>query len=106
MVLQYSDAKDSCGIVKDIVQAPDANDVFEFECVDQVDANRAVIGIHPDGPFAKKWKAFRAWIVDFEKLKLTPTTDRVTCINYNYAGADDGSDVRSRAAARAKPESH
>lgn len=106
LVLQYSDAKDSCGIVKDVVIAPDAKDVFEFECVDQLDANRVAVGIHPDGPFAQSWKASRAWIVDFQKLKLTPTRDPVTCINYSYAGADDGSDVRTRSAARAKQKSH
>jgi hypothetical protein len=106
LVVQYSGEKDSCGTVKDIVVAPASKDVFEFECNDEADPRRVVIGTHPDGPFARSWKASKAWTVDFERLKLTPTSDPVTCINYSYAGSDDGSDVRTRSANRAKQKSH
>ena len=106
LILKNIDEKDHCGTVREIVAAPNPKDIFEFECMDNVDAKRVVIGVHRDGPFARRWKASKAWVVDFEKLKLTETTDAVTCLNYNYAGADDGSDVRTRAIDRAKAKGH
>jgi len=101
LVIQYADDHDHCGIVKDIVVARNLKDIFDFECIDKADRKRPVIGIHPDGPFALRWKESKAWVIDFERLKLIPSNDSVTCLNYNYAGPDDGSDIKSRAAARA-----
>ena len=88
LVIQYADDVDRCGELRDIVSAPDPKDLF--------------IGIHQGPPGARRWKASMAWVIDFEKLKLNPTNDSVTCLNYSYAGADDGSDVRSRTASRAR----
>jgi hypothetical protein len=105
LVIQYADENDHCGTLNDIVIAPNPKDIFEFECIDNTNRKRAVIGVHPDGPFARLWKASKAWIIDFEKLKLIPTGDSVTCLNYNYAGSDNGSDIRSRVAARANKKS-
>jgi len=100
LLIQYASEIDRCGKVRDIVVAPNPKDVFEFECIDHTDAKRVVVGVHQGPPGARSWKASKAWLVDFEKLKLAPTNDSVTCLNYDYSGPDDGSDIRSRAAAR------
>lgn len=100
LLLQYANEGDRCGKVRDIATAPNPKDVFEFECIDRTSAKRVVIGVHQGPPGARSWKASKAWLIDFEKLKLVPTNDSVTCLNYDYSGPDDGSDIRSRAAAR------
>ena len=102
LVIQYTGEKDRCGTVRDILVAPDPRDTFEFECTDHVDKKLAVIGVHhEETAYAPRWKASRAWVIDFEKLKLISTPHSVTCLNYDYSGPDDGSDIRTRAAARA-----
>lgn len=102
LVIQYANDADHCGTIRDIVVARDSKDIFGFECIDHTNAGRVVIGIHQGNPGAARWKASRAWYVDFDKLKLIPTDDYVTCLNYDYSGPDDGSDIRTRAATRTK----
>jgi hypothetical protein len=102
IVVQYAKDDDRCGKVRDIVAAPSPKDVFEFECIDHTDVKRVATGIHQGSPGAKRWKASKAWVVDFDKLRLLPTNDSVTWLNYDYSGPDDGSDMRMRAAARAE----
>lgn len=103
LVIQYANDNDKCGTVRDIIVAPNPAYVFEFECIDLVNNNRVVIGVRAEKPAdARQWKALGAWVVDFEKLKLIPTSDPVTCINFDYSGQDDGSDVKTRSASRAK----
>jgi hypothetical protein len=88
------------------VIAPKPEDVFEFECVDNTSAKRVVVGVHQGTLGARHWRASKAWIVNFEKLKLVPTNYSVTCLNYDYSGPDDGSDIRTRAAARQNKRIH
>lgn len=103
LVIHYDNEKDKCGTVRDIVVAPNPAYVFEFECNDHVDKNRVVVGVRAEElADANHWKALNAWVVDFEKLKVFPTTDPVTCLNFDYSGQDDGSDVKTRAARRAR----
>ena len=106
LLIQYASEGDRCGKVRDIVIAPNPKDIFEFECIDRTIAKRVVIGVHQGLPGAHSWKASKAWLIDFEKLKLAPTNDSVTCLNYDYSGPDDGSDIRSRAAARINKKAH
>jgi hypothetical protein len=101
LLIQYKSDSDHCGTVRDIVVAPEVKDVFEFECIDRTDAKRIVVGVHQGIGGAREWKASKAWTIDFETLKLMPTKDAVVCLNYDYSGADDGTDIRSRAIARA-----
>src|ERR1700674_257685 len=100
LLIHYAKDSDRCGTVLDLVIEPNPKDVFEFECIDHTNAKSVVVGIHQGPPDARRWKASKAWLIDFEKLKLAPTNDSVTCLNYDYSGPDDGSDIRSRAAAR------
>lgn len=100
LLIHYANDSDRCGTVLDIVIAPNPKDVFEFECIDHTNAKRVVVGVHQGPPDARRWKASKAWLIDFEKLKLVPTNNSATCLNYDYSGPDDGSDIRSRAAAR------
>ena len=102
LLIQYANDDDRCGVVRDIAVAPDSKDVFQLDCIDQTNPGRVVVGVHQGNPGALRWKASKAWYVDFRELKLIPTNDSATCLNCNYAGSDDGSDLRSRAAAGAK----
>ena len=102
LLIQYANDRDRCGLVRDIVVAPDPKDVFELDCIDHTNPGRVVVGVHQGNPGALRWKASKAWYVDFRELKLMPTDDWVTCLNVDNSGADDGSDIRSRAAACAK----
>jgi hypothetical protein len=106
LLIQYAKDGDRCGTLRDIVVAPDPKDVFELDCVDQTNAKHVVVGVHQGPEGARHWKASKSWVVDFEKLKLSPTNESVTCLNYDYSGGDDGSDIRTRAAARAKKKAH
>lgn len=101
LVIQYASEDDHCGVLRDMLVAPDPKDTFEFECTDHADPKRVVIGVHQGSPSASHWNATKAWLVDFVRLKLAPTRDRVSCVNYNYEGSDDKSDIKTRAAARA-----
>ena len=107
LVIQYAHEGDKCGTVRDIAISPDRADVFEFECVDHADKNRTVIGVRAEkSADTRNWKALHAWVVNFEKLSMSPTADPVTCLNFDYSGQDDGSDVRTRADSGAKDLPH
>jgi hypothetical protein len=106
LLIQYASASDKCGTIRDIVVAPDAKDTFEFECIDRNNPNRVVVGVHQGPAGARHWRASKAWMVDFEKLKLTQIGDSVICLNYDYSGPDDETDIRSRAEARMKNKTH
>jgi hypothetical protein len=106
LIIQYASDADRCGKLRDIVVASGPKDVFAFDCVDNSDPGRVVIGVHQGPKGSREWTAKKAWYIDFAKLRLTPTLDSVTCLNFDYSGADDSSDVRSRASARAKDRNH
>jgi hypothetical protein len=105
LLVQYANSEDHCGTIRDIVVASNPKDLFEFECTDHVDAKKVVIGVHPNDTRVQQFHATKAWAINFGTLELVPTNDSVSCVNYNYAGSDDGSDIRSRAVARAKGRS-
>lgn len=108
-IVQYSGAKDRCGVVRDAIQAKSPNDAFVFwECTDKRDPSAVVVGTRPmanaNGP------ALEAWRIDLKTLTFARLHVPVTCRSRSGAGFDDGGDLatwaKQRAARLAAPPSH
>ncbi len=101
MIVQYSKESDECGIVRDIIRAPDERVHFVFECVNPNSPSSVAVGTWPDDFRRTSGPALEAWQVELNPLKFVPLKARVGCISGNYGGNDDGSDLVKWAKQRA-----
>ena len=101
MIVQYTNERDECGVVRDIVQARNDKVGLVFECVDPKNRSSVAVGTWPDGFRPTSGPALEAWQIEVNALKFVPLTGRVTSTSRNYAGNDDGSDLVKWAKRRA-----
>lgn len=101
-IVQYSGAKDRCGVVRDAIQVKAPNYAFVWECSDKRDPSAIVVGTrsmeNANGP------ALEAWRIDLKTLTFVPLHVPVTCQSRGGAGFDDGGDLATWAKQRAAKE--
>jgi hypothetical protein len=94
MVQAKGQAKDpniSCGVIRDAVQIPIAQDI-EFTCVDPLALGDVVIGTSIRKGNAKAIIAIKAWRIDLKEQKFVQTLHKVTCTLDSYDGEDGAPD--------------
>ena len=93
LIIQFQDASDRCGLIRDIVENHRIAADFEFACVDNHRPSEIVIGTRDSDDEKITGPAIQAWLIDLKNQSFVLTRDRVTCSRENDAGSDDGSDL-------------
>ena len=94
-IIQYSDDRDRCGIVRDVVQPKDTSAIFVWDCTDPRAPHNVVVGTWPAHYPSGYGPAIAAWQVNLRELKFVSIAGRVAvlCTSGPGAGADEGDDL-------------
>jgi hypothetical protein len=107
LIVQYSDDKDQCGVVRDVIQPKDASAIFVWDCTDVRTPHQVVVGTWPAHYPSFYGPAIAAWRVNLRELQFVPLPGSVAvqCTGGPGAGADAGEDLVDLAKRRpAKPQ--
>jgi hypothetical protein len=101
-IVQYSSAKDNCGVVRDVVQSERKSAYFELECSAAVAPTDVAVGIRNLSESGRKGYSLEGWRVDLKRLRFVRVGGKVFCTPSSYAGNDDGDDLATWAMQRGK----
>lgn len=104
LLLQFKIGDFQCGVIRDAVEITDLSKTFQFDCVDHKHPGEIVVGLSKVLDGGEVATTSNAWRIDLTEHKFSVIHDKVECMNGNYAGDDDGSDLVDTAARRASEE--
>ena len=102
LIVQYGNAGDKCGVIRDLISSDDSDRYFEFECTDPREPSAVVVGTWPKRNNAVRGPAGDAWRIDLRSLKFVPLQRKATCVRRSLDGTDDGEDLAIWALRRGK----
>lgn len=85
-IVQYSDDKDQCGVVRDVVQPTDTTASFVWDCTDPRAPHDVVVGTWRSHYLGVSGPAVEAWRVNLRKLKFLSIPARMLCTSGPGAG--------------------
>lgn len=93
LITQYETGDLKCGIVRDLIQIRDLSKGFDFSCFSRRSPSDVVVGTMKEDEGRERWIPAEAWQINLKELTFEKARESVSCINENYAGSDDGSDL-------------
>ena len=91
LIVQYSDDKDQCGIVRDVVWPTDTSAIFVWDCTDPRAPHDVVVGTWPDRYPSPYGPAIVAWRVNLRELKFVSIPGTVAVLCTSEPGPEDES---------------
>ena len=88
LIIQYSDDKDQCGVIRDVVQT-DSNRDFVWDCMDPKAPHDVIVGTWRSHYIGTTGPALEAWRINPRKLEFLSIPARARCTS--GPGPDDPS---------------
>jgi hypothetical protein len=91
LIVQYSDDKDQCGIVRDVVRPTDASAIFVWDCTDSRAPHDVAVGTWPARYPSPYGPAIVAWRINLRELKFISIPGTVAVLCTSAPGPEDES---------------